>query len=123
MSTFHLSIITPAGTAYDGPAEGVIAPGADGEFGVLGGHAPMIAVVRRGVLRVQCPGRQAFFAVGESLLEVSSEGVLVLAERASEHVGLREAQQKIMELEKPGPRSTLRSASDTQAGVASATLR
>jgi F-type H+-transporting ATPase subunit epsilon len=120
MSTFRLSIITPTGSAYDGPAEGLVAPGAAGEFGVLGGHAPMIAAVQQGVLRVQCPGRPAFFAVGQSLLEVSDQGVLVLAEQASEHASLREAQQKILEWEKSSSRNPapLAGATDTHAGVA-----
>jgi F-type H+-transporting ATPase subunit epsilon len=116
MSTFHVAVITPEGTAYESEAQGVVAPGVAGSFGVLANHAPMIAALRKGVLRVQCPEREDFLAVGEGLLEVSGQGVLVLAEWASGHVGLRDAQQKIIEREKSSSRIVVSRALDTRAG-------
>src|SRR5829696_4695876 len=49
--TFELSLVTPDGAAYEGEAEMLIVPGADGEIGVLARHAPLVAMLKAGELR------------------------------------------------------------------------
>lgn len=49
---FDVSVVTPNGEAYEGPAEMLIVPGAAGEIGVLARHAPLVATLKAGSTRV-----------------------------------------------------------------------
>ncbi len=53
MATLDCQIVTPSGAAYRGPAEMVVVPGAEGELGVLARHAPLIARLKPGEVRVR----------------------------------------------------------------------
>ena len=46
--TFDLSVVTPEGTAFEGEAQMLVVPGADGEIGVLARHAPLVAMLKAG---------------------------------------------------------------------------
>ncbi len=88
MATFNLSIISPRGKVFSGAAENLIASGSEGELGVLAGHAPMIALLCRGIGRVDAEGKQQHYVFGEGVLEVSHEEVVMLvdnAEKAESH--------------------------------------
>ena len=88
MATFNLSIISPRGKVFGGPAENLIAHGAEGDLGILAGHAPMIALLQRGVGRVDAEGKTLHYVFGEGVLEVSKEEVVMLvdtAEKAESH--------------------------------------
>jgi F-type H+-transporting ATPase subunit epsilon len=52
LRTFEVSLVTPEGSAFDGEAEMLIVPGADGEIGVLARHAPLVAMLKAGSTRV-----------------------------------------------------------------------
>lgn len=80
--TFKFSILSPAGKAFEGYAEHVSAPGALGGFGVLPGHAPMIAAVQPGLAKVRSEGAEKFFYTGEGVLEVSHAEVVMLVDEA-----------------------------------------
>lgn len=67
---FHLSIITPDGAIFEEPVLGVSVPGQDGAFGVLNRHAPIVAQLTEGVVRVRQEGAERFFAIGTGILEV-----------------------------------------------------
>ena len=49
---FDVSLVTPEGAAFEGPAEMMIVPGAAGEIGVLARHAPLVATLKAGSVRV-----------------------------------------------------------------------
>src|SRR5439155_538268 len=51
-ATFSVSLVTPEGPAFEGDIEMLIVPGADGEFGVLARHAPLVALLNAGSTRV-----------------------------------------------------------------------
>ena len=80
----NLSITTPEGLVHEGEATMVVVPASDGELGILAGHAPLIAQLGAGSLRVH-PGNGkeelAFFVDG-GFAQVSGNQVLVLATRA-----------------------------------------
>lgn len=77
MTEFRLVIRTPDRQYFDGPAEGVTAPGQGGEFGVLARHMPMIAGLKAGPVLVRAPGgRTLWFAVDGGVLGVDKEGVV-----------------------------------------------
>jgi F-type H+-transporting ATPase subunit epsilon len=48
----RVSVISPERTLFEGEAEAVVAPAFDGEVGILTGHAPMMTLLGRGVLRL-----------------------------------------------------------------------
>jgi F-type H+-transporting ATPase subunit epsilon len=49
---FDVSVVTPDGPAFEGDAEMLIVPGAAGEIGVLARHAPLVATLKAGSIRV-----------------------------------------------------------------------
>ena len=62
----------------------VVIPAAEGEMGVLPGHAPMIVTLRGGAIRVQEAGQwtESLFVAG-GFAEVTSERVTILADEAT----------------------------------------
>jgi F-type H+-transporting ATPase subunit epsilon len=63
--TFDLSVVTPDGAAFEGEAEMVIVPGAAGEIGVLARHAPLVAMLMAGEIRVKAENDWQSFSVIE----------------------------------------------------------
>ena len=80
--SFRFSILSPGGKAFEGQADYVSAPGAMGGFGLLPGHAPMIAAVQPGLCTVTTAGAQQHFYTGEGVLEVNREEVVLLVDEA-----------------------------------------
>lgn len=76
----HVEIVTQHGPVFDGDAEGVVAPGLDGYFGVLPRHAPLIAEMGPGELRVNLGDRTAVFAVSGGIFHVRDRRAVVMAE-------------------------------------------
>ncbi len=83
MPTFKLSILSPRDKVFDQDAEMLIAPGSEGEFGVLANHAPMIALVKRGITRVTEGGQVKVFVTGEGFVDVSHNDVNMLVDYAA----------------------------------------
>lgn len=79
----ELDVVTPAKLLLSTVADMVVVPGGEGDFGVLAGHAPMIANVRAGTLDIyegdKVTGR-VFVAGG--IAEITAERCTVLAEQA-----------------------------------------
>jgi F-type H+-transporting ATPase subunit epsilon len=95
MPTFDVTIVTPEGKTFSGPADSLVAPGLEGDFGVLAQHAAMIAALRRGILTVRTGAEERVFIVGEGVLEVSRAGVTVLAASAVAAHNLEEARSQL----------------------------
>ncbi len=66
-----LEIVTPEGRALATEVDEVNAPSADGEFGVLPGHVPMLAAVRPGIVSYRDGSEWKRCAVGAGFIEVS----------------------------------------------------
>jgi F-type H+-transporting ATPase subunit epsilon len=81
MATFHFDLVSPEQLLFSGEVEHVVVPGTEGEFGVLAGHAPLIAMLKPGVLRILGPNEMRILVTG-GFAEVSPEGLTVLADRA-----------------------------------------
>ena len=75
-------VISPERTVFEGDAESVVAPAWDGELGILRGHAPLMALLGSGDLRVTSGGRTERFHVEGGFLQVVNDVVTVLSERA-----------------------------------------
>jgi F-type H+-transporting ATPase subunit epsilon len=82
MATFHFELVSPEKLLFSGEVEQVDVPGAEGDFGVLAGHAPMVTTLRPGILTVYgTSGEQKIVVLG-GFAEVSAEGLTVLADVA-----------------------------------------
>ena len=81
--SFKLSVITPAGQAFEGEVTSVAAPGVLGGFEVYSGHACMVAALKPGKFLIRTASGVSTLAVSDGILEVSpGHSVLVLADRA-----------------------------------------
>ncbi len=79
-----VSVISPEKVLFEGQASGVVAPGHDGELGILPGHAPLMTVLGRGVLRLDgAGGAPQRFAVQGGFLQVVDNTVRVVTESAT----------------------------------------
>jgi len=82
-NTFHFDLVSPARLVLSGEVTQVDVPGAEGDFGVLAGHAPIVATLKPGILTVFGAGAPQRFVVLGGFAEMSSAGLTVLAESAS----------------------------------------
>jgi F-type H+-transporting ATPase subunit epsilon len=78
-----VSVISPERILFEGDATQVVAPAYDGEVGILTGHAPMMALLGRGTLRVSSHGGEQRFTVEGGFLQVVDDQVRVVTEKAS----------------------------------------
>ncbi|MCX7307428.1 MAG: F0F1 ATP synthase subunit epsilon [Afipia sp.] len=101
MATFHFDLVSPEKLAYSGEVDQVDVPGVEGDFGVLAGHAPVVAVIRPGILTITVGGKHEKIIVLGGLAEVSEKGLTVLADTASSMAELDKAAfaDKISEME------------------------
>jgi F-type H+-transporting ATPase subunit epsilon len=83
MATFHFDLVSPEKVGFSGEVEQVDVPGTEGDFGVLAGHAPVVATIRPGILTVTAGGTQQKIIVLGGLAEVSAKGLTVLADVAT----------------------------------------
>jgi F-type H+-transporting ATPase subunit epsilon len=81
--TFDVSLVTPEGPAYEGEAEMLIVPGADGEIGVLARHAPLVAMLKAGSTRVHRGDTDVLeFATGPGFFKVEQDRAIALVDDA-----------------------------------------
>ena len=84
---FSVSLVTPEGPAFEGEAEMLIVPGADGEIGVLARHAPLVALLNAGSTRVYRDRDSEDlleFATGPGFFKVEQDRALALVDDAVE---------------------------------------
>ena len=95
--TFAVSLVTPDGPAFEGEVEMIIVPGADGEIGVLARHAPLVAMLKAGEIRVKSQGEWQAFAAGPGYFKVQQDRALVLVDDAvrAEDIDVEEARREI----------------------------
>jgi F-type H+-transporting ATPase subunit epsilon len=60
----------------------IVAPGADGEMGILPHHAPTLTALKTGILKIRREGREEFFAIAGGFMEVQPDLVTVMADAA-----------------------------------------
>jgi F-type H+-transporting ATPase subunit epsilon len=82
MANFHFELVSPEKLLFSGEVEQVDVPGAEGEFGVLAEHAPMVTTLRPGILTVHGAGGEQKIVVLGGFAEVSAQGLTVLADVA-----------------------------------------
>src|SRR5665647_2259046 len=82
MATFHFELVSPEKLLFSGDVEQVDVPGAEGDFGVLAGHAPFVSTLRPGILTIHAAAGEQKIVVLGGFAEVSADGLTVLAEVA-----------------------------------------
>ncbi|HWA21229.1 MAG TPA: F0F1 ATP synthase subunit epsilon [Caulobacterales bacterium] len=78
----HFSLVAPERELVNEDVDQVDVPGAEGEFGVLPHHAPVMAIVKPGALRVYSNGAIRKIFVNGGFADVTPAGLTVLAEDA-----------------------------------------
>jgi F-type H+-transporting ATPase subunit epsilon len=78
--TFFLEIVSPERKVFSGEVEFGIFPGAEGQFGVLPHHAPLLSLLIPGEIKIIQNKQAAYFAVSGGFVEVRENKVTVAAE-------------------------------------------
>jgi len=80
--TFQLNLVSPEKLLFSGQVDQVDLSGAEGDFGVLAGHAPIVAVLRPGIVTAMAGSLSERFVVLGGLAEFSQEELTILADSA-----------------------------------------
>src|SRR5690606_38015060 len=78
----HLEIVTPEKKIFSDTVGNIYLPGADGELGILDGHAALVTALQPGELRYEKGGQVITLAVGSGFAEVTEHKVNVLTDMA-----------------------------------------
>jgi len=84
MPKLRFSLVAPERELYSGDVDQVIAPGTEGQFGVLAGHAPFMATLKEGEVTVLDGSARRTFAIRGGFADVNAAGLTILAEHATE---------------------------------------
>jgi F-type H+-transporting ATPase subunit epsilon len=83
MSTFPLELVTPDRLLFSEEVQTVQAPGVDGSFGVLKGHAALLTELQVGLIKLTLAnGLDAYIATGGGYMQVGKDKAIILAESA-----------------------------------------
>jgi F-type H+-transporting ATPase subunit epsilon len=82
MATLHFEFVSPEAVLYSGDVDQVDLPGAEGDLGVLPGHAPMVTLLRPGIVTIMRQGQREPVVVVGGFAEMGPGGLTVLADRA-----------------------------------------
>ncbi len=82
MSTIKLDIVTAEGAVYSDEVEVVVAPGIEGQLGILPHHAPLMTMLQPGELQVKKGGEEFSLVISGGFLEVRPNRVIILADAA-----------------------------------------
>ena len=110
MASFKLDIVTAERAVYSEDVDMVIAPGIEGQLGILPHHTPLMTTLQAGELRIKKGSEEISLAISGGFLEVRPDRVVVLAdaaERAEEidmaraEAAKRRAQERLAEIHAP----------------------
>ncbi len=97
----HLEIVTPERRIFERDVDEVILPGSEGSFGVLPGHAPMLAGLLAGVAVARGDGKEEIMAISSGYAEVQPSRVIVVAETCekADEIDVARAEAKVKQIE------------------------
>lgn len=84
MSKLKLEVVTAESQTFSGEVNAVIAPGVEGQLGILPHHAPLMTMLQSGELIVKKDGEEFYLVITGGFLEVRPDKVIILAD-ACEH--------------------------------------
>jgi F-type H+-transporting ATPase subunit epsilon len=82
MPALHFEFVSPERVLFSGDVDQVDLPGAEGDMGILAGHAPLVTALRPGVVTIFNGGAREPIVVVGGFAEVSPAGLTILADRA-----------------------------------------
>jgi F-type H+-transporting ATPase subunit epsilon len=82
MASLHFEFVSPEAVLFSGEVDQVDLPGAEGDLGVLPGHAPMVTLLRPGIVTIMREGQREPIVVVGGFAEMGPGGLTVLADRA-----------------------------------------
>ena len=83
MATFHFELVSPEKLLFSGEVEAVVVPGIEGLFTVMKDHAPVMTVLKAGVVEIdETPSKKAKLFVRGGFADVANGGLTILAEQA-----------------------------------------
>jgi F-type H+-transporting ATPase subunit epsilon len=82
MADLHFEFVSPESVLFSGDVDQVDLPGAEGDMGILPGHAPIVTALRPGIVTVYREGTRLPIVVIGGFAEMSPAGLTVLADRA-----------------------------------------
>ncbi len=82
MSSLRIDIVTAERVVYSEDVDAVIAPGVEGQLGILPHHAPLMTTLQAGELLVRREGEEDSLAISGGFLEVRPDRVIILADTA-----------------------------------------
>ncbi len=97
MAEFQVVIVTPENTALDQMADYVTLPAIDGELGVMSNHAPLIARLAFGEMRIQSAGKTSRYYVDGGFAQIADNVVSVLSGRAiaASDINVKDVQRQL----------------------------
>ena len=102
MATLKFELVSPERILFSGEVVSVIVPSVEGEMTILAGHAPLVAVLKPGIVMLQTDANNGKeFYVSGGIAEVNAESLTILAEQARfiEDVNLSVLDQEIVTAE------------------------
>jgi F-type H+-transporting ATPase subunit epsilon len=78
--SIRCEIVSQDKSLFEGDVDIVIVPGSNGEMGILPGHAPLLATLGYGILRIRIKGEEQAFTIAGGVVEVRPDIVTVLAD-------------------------------------------
>jgi len=78
----HFSLVSPERELFSGEVDQVDAPGSEGDFGVLAGHAPFMTALREGEVSVREGAKLTKYRIEGGFADVTPDGLTILAESA-----------------------------------------
>jgi F-type H+-transporting ATPase subunit epsilon len=82
MAGLHFEFVSPETVLFSGDVDQVDLPGIEGDLGVLPGHAPMVTLLRPGIVTIMREGQREPVIVVGGFAEMGPGGLTVLADRA-----------------------------------------
>lgn len=95
MAKIRLEIVTAERLVYSEDVDGIVAPGANGELGIMPQHAPLMTMIMPGMITVRQGGEEIDMAVTGGFMEVRPERVIILADAAerAEEIDIARAEE------------------------------
>ena len=79
---YQLEILTPFKSVFQGEVDSLIATGADGLFGVLVNHAPMLSALGFGPLLIRSGGKEKWYVLSDGFFEIRQNKAVILVDTA-----------------------------------------
>ena len=96
----NTKILTQERLLFEGQVKSIVAPAVNGYLGIRPRHAPLMAALGDGVLKILLENESIYFAISGGFLQVKSNRVIVLADKAipAADIDLAEAEKRVEEL-------------------------